>query len=150
MWAAMHVPKTHGSSAAQCSTQHRCMGGRVDKDEMEITKEASRGQDARLRDGRGAAAAAPRKWLVRLAASATAGGRESRTLTISQAWAAMALLVSAGGVAASRNDLPSYFHLAFASCPTPPRLPPCGPPAIGLGDAERGERAAGLRKDVGA
>lgn len=28
------------------------------------------------------------------------------------------------------------FSFSFASCPTHSRLPPCGPPAIGLGDAE--------------
>lgn len=55
--------------------------------------------------------------LVRLAATATASARTSRTLTIPQAWAAMALLVSDWGVAASRNDLPSYFHLALLAAP---------------------------------
>lgn len=54
----------------------------------------------------------------------------------------LALLVSDWGVAAWRNDLPSYFHLAFASCPTQPRLPPRGRPAIGLGDC--GKRSRGL------
>lgn len=49
--------------------------------------------------------------------TATASATTSRTLTISQAWAAMALLVSDWGVAASRNDLPSYFHLALLAAP---------------------------------
>lgn len=85
---------------------------------MRIRNEASRGQDARLRDkSRGCWHCWQCGKLVRLAATATASARTSRTLTIPLAWAAMALLVSDWGVAASRNDLPSYFHLALLAAP---------------------------------
>lgn len=74
-------------------------------------------------------------------AAVTASARTSRTLMISQGVGCDGTSRFGLGRCRMAQRFAILFSFSFASCPTQSRLPPCGRPAIGLGDAKRGERA---------
>lgn len=64
------------------------------------------------------------------------GARTSRTLTIPQGEGCDGTSRFGLGRCRIAQRFAILFSFSFVSCPTHSRLPPCGPPAIGLGDAE--------------